>query len=94
MNNTRKLTLAVGLVLTLAFAACSDNDDPPTAGGGPGSGGGPTVTAEVPASAGTTINGFIDFLLSLASDETSEPYSIGDGFAVPADETSDPRPLT
>lgn len=88
MNNTRKLALGAGLASTLLFAACgSNNDDPPVAGGG-------AVTGTVPASASASAAGFVDFLLALASDETSEPLTIGDGFAVPADETSDPRPLS
>lgn len=87
MNNTRKLTLGMGLAMTLALSACSDNDDPPA----PGSG---TVTPAVPASAGANSGSFVDFLLALASDETSEPLAIGDDFAAPTDDTGEPRPIS
>ena len=92
MNTIRKLSLTMAIVTTVALTACSRNDDPPDAGAGGGAGG--TVAVEVPASAGTSASNFIDFLLAMASTETSEPLSIGDGFAVPAEEASDPRPLT
>ena len=51
------------------------------------------MTASIPESAKANGNSFIGFLNSLKNDETSEPLLIGDGFAVPADETSEPRPL-
>ena len=103
MNNTRKLALALGLAMTLTFTACGGNDDPLAAnpgadngvGAGAGGGGGAGMgTASVPASARANGNSFIDFLTTLKNDETSEPLLIGDGFAVPADETSDPRPFS
>ena len=62
-------------------------------GTGTGTGGGNSVTATVPDSAKANGNNFIGFLNSLKNDETSEPLVVGDGFAVPADETTEPRPL-
>ena len=105
MNNTRKLALASGLAMTLTFTACGGNDDPRAAnagadnGVGVGAGGAAGVgsgvgTASVPDSAKANGNSFIGFLNSLKNDETSEPLLIGDGFAVPPDETSDPRPFS
>ena len=103
MNNTRKLALASGLAMTLTFTACGGNDDPRAANagadngvgvGGAGGAGSGMGTASVPDSAKANGNSFIGFLNSLKNDETSEPLLIGDGFAVPADETSDPRPFS
>ena len=103
MNNTRKLALASGLAMTLTFTACGGNDDPRAANagadngvgvGGAGGAGSGMGTASVPDSAKANGNSFIGFLNSLKNDETSEPLLIGDGFAVPADETSDQRPLS
>ena len=103
MNNTRKLALASGLAMTLTFTACGGNDDPRAANagadngvgvGGAGGAGSGMGTASVPDSAKANRNSFIGFLNSLKNDETSEPLLIGDGFAVPADETSDPRPFS
>ena len=62
-------------------------------GTGAGAGGGNSVTPTVPDSAKANGNSFIGFLNSLKNDETSEPLLIGDGFAVPVDETSEPRPV-
>ena len=103
MNNTRKLALASGLAMTLTFTACGGNDDPRAANagadngvgaGGAGGAGSGMGAASVPDSAKANGNSFIGFLNSLKNDETSEPLLIGDGFAVPADETSDPRPFS
>ena len=101
MNTTRKLGLASGLALALTFTACGGGNDSPAAnagadnGVGVGGGAGPGMgTASVPDSAKANGNSFIGFLNSLKNDETSEPLLIGEGFAVPADETSDPRPFS
>ena len=103
MNTTRKLGLASGLAMALIISACGGNDDPPAANagaengvgaGGGGGGGAGMGTASVPDSAKANGNSFIGFLNSLKNDETSEPLLIGEGFAVPADETSDPRPFS
>ena len=105
MNNTRKLGLASGLAMALIISACGGNNDNRDAnanadnsagagaGAGAGTGGGNSVTATIPDSAKANGNSFIGFLNSLKNDETSEPLLIGDGFAVPADESNEPGPL-
>ena len=65
----------------------------PGAGTVPDTGGGSAVAASIPDSAKANGNSFIGFLNSLKNDETSEPLLIGDGFAVPADEIDEPRPV-
>lgn len=62
-------------------------------GTGTGTGGGSSVSASIPDSAKANGDSFIGFLNSLKNDETSEPLLLGDGFALPADETSEPRPV-
>ena len=103
MNNTRKLALVSGLALALTFTACGGGNDSPVAnagadngvGAGGAGGTGPGMgAASVPDSAKANGNSFIGFLNSLKNDETSEPLLIGDGFAVPPDETSDPQPFS
>lgn len=100
MNTTRKLALASGLALALTFTACGGGNDSPAANAGAdngvGAGGaGPGMgAASVPDSAKANGNSFIGFLNSMKNDETSEPLLIGDGFAVPPDETSDPQPFS
>ncbi len=109
MNNTRKLKLASVLAMALIIAACGGNDDRRDAnanadnssgagvgvgaGTGTGTGGGSSVSASIPDSAKANGDSFIGFLNSLKNDETSEPLLLGDGFALPADETSEPRPV-
>ena len=109
MNNTRKLKLASVLAMALIVAACGGNDDRRDAnanadnssgagvgvgaGTGTGTGGGSSVSASIPDSAKANGDSFIGFLNSLKNDETSEPLLLGDGFALPADETSEPRPV-
>lgn len=107
MNTTRKLGLALWFAMALMISACGGNDDKRDAnanvdgsigvgagaGTGTSTGGGNSVTATVPDSAKANGNSFIGFLNSLKNDETSEPLLIGDGFAVPVDETSEPRPV-
>jgi hypothetical protein len=87
MNPIRKIWLAVASAVTLTLSACG--------GGGGGGGGSASSSGSVPDSAGASAESFIDFNLALGtSDETSEPLSISDSFAVPPDETSEPRPLS
>ena len=109
MNNTRKLKLASVLAMALIIAACGGNDDRRDAnanadnssgagvgvgaGTGTGTGGGSSVSASIPDSAKANGDSFIGFLNSLKNDESSEPLLLGDGFALPADETSEPRPV-
>jgi hypothetical protein len=85
MKNHRRLLAATGLMAALAVAGCWGDDDDPAP---------PTVATEVPDSAGVDTASFVAFILGLStSDESSEPLTIGDAFAVPADETSEPTPL-
>jgi len=88
MNIQRKLLTAGAMAAALALAGCFGDDDDDTVTP-------PVGSTEVPASAGVSTASFISFLMGLsATDETSEPLSIPDTFAVPADETSEPTPLT
>jgi hypothetical protein len=88
MKTYRKLLAATGLIAALALAGCWDDSSndapvPPTAN-----------TTQVPDSAGVSTAAFVSFIQSLsASDESSEPLTIKDTFAVPADETAEPTPL-
>ena len=85
MKNHRKLLVATGLTAALGLAGCWHDDNPAP----------PTVITEVPDSAGVSTASLVSFILGLsASDETSEPLTIKDTFAVPADETGEPTPLT
>jgi hypothetical protein len=88
MKTLRMLSLLAALMVSAAVTGCwTDDDDeaPPPTG---------TVAVPVPDSAGTSSASFVSFLMGLAaSDETSEPYTIPDSFAVPADETADVKPL-
>jgi hypothetical protein len=86
MKQLKKMFMAAGLVAALGLAGCwGDDGDDPLA---------PVPSAEVPSSAGVSTASFVSFLLSLsASDESSEPLTIGESFAVPADEGAEPTPL-
>lgn len=91
MNAQRKLWAAAAGAATLAVAGCwgGDDDDPLLDFVPP-----ITVTTEVPDSAGIGTASFFSFLMSLSgSDESSEPLTIKDSFAVPADETAEPTPF-
>lgn len=92
MTNSRHLWGASASAAALALAGCwgGGGDDntatptPPT----------PTVATEVPDAAGVSVTAFVSFILGLAAnDESSEPLTLKDTFAVPADETSEPTPL-
>jgi hypothetical protein len=100
MNNTRKLGWAMGLGAAMALSGCwLDSDDeeppPPVVVVVPPVVVPPVVVAPaVPDSAGLSVGAFISYLLALSkTDETSEPLVIKDGFAVPADESSEPQVL-
>ena len=86
MTIHHKLWAASALVVAATLSGCfgSDDDEPVTP---------PTVTT-VPGSAGVSGAAFVAFLLTLGADESSEPLGIGDTFAVPADETSEPAALS
>lgn len=87
MNSRNLFLTTTCLVAALSLAGCweSDDDDPVP----------PTAVTEVPDSAGVSTATFVSFILGLAAnDETSEPLTIRDPFAVPADETAEPTLLT
>ncbi len=90
MKHQRKLYAAAAVAALLSLAGCwdDDNNDPPVTPP-------PVASTEVPDSAGVSVAAFFSYILSLgASDESSEPLTIKDSFAVPADESSEPTPLT
>ena len=87
MKTISKICLATGLATALVIGGCSGDSDG-------GSAGAPPPDRNVPGSAGATVAAFIAYLMTLdPNDETSEPLTINDSFAVPADETSDPQPI-
>jgi hypothetical protein len=90
MKTSSKLWMVAGLAAALVtVAGCSSSSDD-----GNVSAQGSAGPATVPDSAGTTVAGFIAYLIGLdANDEKSEPLLIKDSFAVPADEGSDPQPI-
>ena len=83
-QHLRKAALAAVTALGLALAACggNNNDTPP-------------VTSQVPDSASQSIAGFIAYLkeLVVSSADMFEPVDVSTVTA-PADETSEPDPLT
>lgn len=87
MKIQRKLLAATGLAAVLSVAGCwGGNDDEPES---------PPAGTVVPDGAAVNTASFVSFILGLsASDESSEPSTIKDTFAVPADETAEPTPLT
>ena len=90
MKNQRKLLAATAFLAAWALAGCWDSNDDDPAQTTP-----PTVSTEVPDSAGVSTASFVSFIVGLGgSDESSEPLSLKDAFAVPADETDEPAPLT
>lgn len=88
MTTHRNPLAAIALVSTFALAGCfndDDDDDPVT----------PPVATQVPESAFASGTSFINFIAGLsATDESSEPLTLPDGFAVPADDSSEPAPLS
>ena len=94
MTFSKKIALAAGLTVALVLGGCgggSNGSSSPVGGTGTGT----SVTANsVPDSAGSSVTTFLAFLVAMASSETSEPLSMSNGFTVPADETSDPKPTT
>jgi len=78
--------LGVGLLV----AGCGGSG-----GGGGGGNPAPSAASSVPDSASAGGVEFLNFLQSLSgSDETSEPLTISDGFAVPPAEATDPQTLS
>jgi len=87
------------LAATLALSACgsSSSDSGIDTGGttGPVSGAQPVQGAPLPAGVGASGAAFLAYLRGLSgTDETSEPFSIPDSFAVPDDEANDPSTVT
>ena len=95
MKLQRKMLAATAAATALALAGCwnDDSDAAPTPAPTPTPP--PVVVTEVPDSAGVSAATFVAFILGLGgSDESSEPLTIKDTFAVPADETNEPTTLT
>ena len=85
MKSTRNIGLAAALAATLVVAACGGNDDEPVSVGN---------ALEVPDSAGASSAAFVGYVQTLAAgDETAEPLTIRDAFAVPPDDDGEPSPL-
>ena len=93
MKTVQKMgfTLAVPIAAAILLTACGSDGGqyhPPVDAALPAPG------PSVPASAGASVDGFNAYLLGLnTADETSEPSPIADTFAVPNDETNDPKLL-
>lgn len=86
MKNQRLLLTAGAMAAALMLGGCWNDDDDDA---------NPLVTNEVPDSAGISTAAFTSFLMGLSvSNESSEPMSIKDSFSVPADESTEPTPLT
>ena len=78
MKNYTKYLSALGLAAILGLGGCWGGGDD-----------GPANTTAVPDSAGASAAAFVGFLQGLsATDESSEPLTITDSFAVPPDETT------
>lgn len=91
MNKHRNWLLAAALAATLGLAGCWDDDDEKEVAVPPP----PVVLTEVPDSAGVSVAAFLSFIASLAmNNESGEPLTIKGSFAVPADESGEPAPLT
>ena len=86
MKTNRKILAATAFAAAASLAGCfgGDDDDPVAPP--------PTV---VPDTAGASGAAFFAYLLTLGTaDESSEPLGIGDSFAVPPDEASEPAALS
>ena len=88
MNKQHTLWVATAFAITLALSGCSDDDDDDLVTAPP------PASTEVPDSAGASTASIFSYLMSLsASDDSSEPLTLKDSFAVPPDEVSEPTPL-
>ena len=86
MKTIPKILLAAGLTTTLIVSGCGSSDDGGFAAG---------PATSVPDNAGASPAAFMSYLSTLdSSDESSEPLTLSDNFAVPDDEASEPQPLT
>ncbi len=87
MKITRMFVAAGASALVLSLAGCWDDDNDDAVVVAPPS-------TEVPDSAGAGAAAFVSFILSLATgDESSEPLTIRDSFAVPPEDSAEPIPL-
>ena len=87
MKTTRKFWLAVVVGAALAVGGCGGGDDDPVVAA--------PVPTDVPDSAGSSAGAFLSFVLALGgSDDSGEPLVLKDSFAVPADDTGEPQPLS
>lgn len=81
-----KVGLAAAIAAVLGLGGCwggGDDDSPSQA------------SLEVPDSARASSAAFVSYIQTLSSsDEGAEPLIIRDSFALPADDDSDPIPLT
>ena len=94
MMNSRHLWGASALATALALTGCGGGDDNVVTPATPTPTPTPTPATEVPDTAGVSVTAFVSFILGLtANDESSEPLTLKDTFAVPADETAEPTPL-
>lgn len=93
MKTTYPMTLAAVLACSLLVAGCgssSSDSGSSNVSTGPVAATLPAPGTPVPASAGSTVSGFLGYLQSLnPNDETSEPSPISNSFAIPDDETGD-----
>lgn len=86
MIKMHNLWLTAAVATTLTLSACGGGGDDTAAA---------VPDTTVPASAGASGAAFMSFIQGLnPADETSEPLTIGDNFAVPDDETNDASALS
>ena len=91
MKIARIIVAASASALVLSLTGCWDDDNADTVAVAPP---GITPSTEVPDSAGVSAAAFVSYILSLAAgDESSEPLTIKDAFAVPPDDSAEPTPL-
>ena len=91
MKMTSMIVAAGASAVVLSLTGCWDDDNGDTVVVAPP---GVTPSTEVPDSAGVSAAAFVSFILGLAAgDESSEPLTIKDGFAVPPEDTAEPIPL-
>ena len=88
MKTITRIFLTLGLMAALMVGGCgSNNNDDQVATT-------PAPSTSVPGSAGASANAFIAFLTTLnPNDETSEPLTLCNSFAVPDEDTGESQPL-
>ena len=95
MKTSIPMTLTAVLACSLLVAGCGSSSSSSDSGSSnvstePVAATLPAPGTPVPASAGSTVLGFLSYLQSLnPNDETSEPSPISNSFAIPDDETGD-----